>query len=374
MSKQEKRSQQALFEPVRIGDLELSNRIAMAPLTRSRATEGNVPGPLTEEYYAQRASAGLIVAEATQISQAAQGYTSTPGIHSPEQIAGWRRVTDAVHANGGRIVLQLWHTGRISHEAFQPDGRAPGAPSPVRAQGVQTFIIGQGKVPTAIPRELTLDEIAAVVDDYRKAARNAIEAGFDGVEIHGANGYLIDQFMRDGSNLRTDEYGGSIENRTRFMFEVAQAVSNEIGAGRTGIRISPVSPSNGSLESNPQPLFERAVERLNTLGLAFLHVVEGATGGPRDIAPFDYAALRERFDGAWIGNNGYDREMAIEAVASGRVDMVAFGRAYIFNPDLVRRLKEDAPLNEKFDDVSLYGGGSAHGYTDYPTLDEVTAQ
>src|SRR5690606_23536820 len=204
----------------------------------------------------------------------------------------------------------------------------------------------------------TVEGIAAIVDDYRKAARNAIEAGFDGVEIHGANGYLIDQFLRDGSNLRTDEYGGSIENRTRFMFEVAQAVANEIGAGRTGIRISPVSPANGSKESNPQPLFERAVERLNTLGLAFLHVVEGATGGPRDIAPFDFAALRERFDGAWIGNNGYDRDMAIEAVASGTVDMVAFGRAYIFNPDLVRRLKENAPLNEKFDDVSLYGGGS----------------
>src|SRR5690606_35127083 len=280
MSKQEKRSPQALFEPVRIGELELANRIAMAPLTRSRAIEGNVPGPLTAEYYAQRATAGLIVAEATQVSAAAQGYTSTPGIHTPEQIAGWRNVTDAVHAKGGRIVLQLWHTGRISHEAFQPDGRAPGAPSPVRAEGVQTFIIGKGRVPTAVPRELTLEEIRDTIDEFRKAARNAIEAGFDGVEIHGANGYLIDQFMRDSSNLRTDEYGGSIENRTRFMFEVAQAVSQEIGAGRTGIRISPVSPANGSRESNPQPLFERAVERLNTLGLAFLHVVEGATGGP----------------------------------------------------------------------------------------------
>ncbi len=373
MSKQEKRSPLALFEPVRIGDITLANRIAMAPLTRSRAQEGNVPGPLTAEYYAQRAGAGLIVAEATQVSQAGQGYTSTPGIHTLEQIAGWRKVTEAVHAKGGRIVLQLWHTGRISHEAFQPDGRAPGAPSAIRAEGVKTFILGQGPVPTAIPRALLLEEIPGIINDFRQAARNAIEAGFDGVEIHGANGYLIDQFMRDGSNLRTDEYGGSIENRTRLMFEIAQAVSKEIGPGRTGIRISPVSPSNGSSESNPQPLFERAVERLNTLGLAFLHVIEGATGGPRDIAPFDFAALRSRFDGAWIGNNGYDRDMAINAVADGTVDLVAFGRPFIFNPDLARRLKENAPLNEKFEDVSLYGGGGAHGYVDYPTLDEVAA-
>lgn len=373
MTQQEKRSPQALFEPVRLGELELQNRIVMAPLTRSRAQEGNVPGPLTAEYYAQRASAGLIVAEATQISAAAQGYTSTPGIHTPEQIAGWREVTDAVHAKGGRIFLQLWHTGRISHEAFQPDGRAPGAPSEVRAEGVKTFILGQGPVPTAIPRSLTLDEIRGIVDDFRQAARNAVEAGFDGVEIHGANGYLIDQFLRDSSNLRTDEYGGSIENRTRFMFEVAQAVVQEIGSHRTGIRISPVSPANGSSESNPQPLFERAVERLNSLNLVFLHVIEGATGGPRDYAPFDYAALRSRFDGAWIGNNQYDRDMAMQAVADGTVDLVAFGRAFIFNPDLPRRLQENAPLNEKFEDVSLYGGGGAHGYTDYPTLDEVAA-
>jgi len=364
------RSPEALFEPTRVGELELANRIVMAPLTRSRAMQGNVPGPLTAEYYAQRASAGLIVAEATQVSAAAQGYANTPGVHTAEQVAGWRRVTDAVHARGGRIALQIWHTGRISHKVFQPDGRAPGAPSAVQANNVKTFIEGRGPVPTAVPRALALHEIPGIVEDFRQSARRAIEAGFDAVEIHGANGYLIDQFLRDESNRRTDEYGGSIENRTRLMFEIAQAVAGEIGAGRTGIRISPVSPANGAHDSNPQPLFEHAVERLNGLGLAYLHVIEGATGGPRDIAPFDFAALRRRFDGAWIGNNGYTRELALQAVAAGTVDLVAFGRPYIFNPDLVRRLREDAPLNQKFEDVALYGGGGAHGYTDYPTLDE----
>ena len=358
-----------LFSPARFGDLALANRVVMAPLTRNRAGAGLVPSPLAAEYYAQRAGAGLIITEATQVSRGAQGYLDTPGIYTPDQVTGWRAVADAVHAKGGRIVVQLWHVGRISHSSLLPEGVQPVAPSAIRANA-KTFT-ADGFVDVSEPRALALEEIPGVVDEFRTAARNAIDAGFDGVEIHGANGYLIDQFLRDGANHREDAYGGSIENRTRFLFEVVKAVADEIGAGRVGVRLSPVTPAGDLRDSDPQPLFERAVERLDTLGIAYIHVIEGATGGDRNVAPFDYPALRRRFSGAWIVNNGYDRAMALDAVASQQADAVAFGVPYLANPDLVVRLEQDAPLNTP-DSDTFYGGG-AKGYTDYPTLETATS-
>ncbi|HEY0271121.1 MAG TPA: alkene reductase [Sphingomonas sp.] len=359
----------SLFEPVEAGALELANRIVMAPLTRNRAGPGLVPSPLAAEYYAQRATAGLIIAEATQVSPQAQGYSDTPGCYSPEQVAGWRIVTDAVHAMGGRIVVQLWHTGRISHTSFQKDGAAPVGPSALRADA-KTYIAGQGFIDVSAPRALRLDEIPGIIEDFRHASACAIEAGFDGVELHGAHGYLLDAFLRDGTNQRTDAYGGSIENRARLILEVAAAVAREIGADRMGVRLSPVSPAGDSRDSAPQPLFEHVVAGLNLLHPAYLHVVEGATGGARDYAPFDYDALRERFDGIWMVNNGYDLAMARDAVTGGRADLVSFGRAFIANPDLVRRFREGAPLNALMEPSTLYGGG-AHGYVDYPVLEDV---
>lgn len=359
--------ERTLYSPFNLGPITLANRMVMAPLTRNRAEPGNVPGPMTIEYYAQRASVGLIIAEATQVSAQAQGYIATPGLHTPEQIAGWKKVTDEVHARGGKIFVQLWHTGRMSHTAFQPGEKAPVAPSAVRANA-KTYIPGAGYVDTSEPRALALEEIAGIVDDFRTAARHAIEAGFDGVEIHGAHGYLIDAFLRDGSNKRTDAYGGSIENRARFLVEVMTAVVGEIGADRTGIRLSPVSPVNDSSESQPQPLFEHVVRELEKLHPVYIHVVEGFTGGPRDNAPFDYAALRQLYSGVWMVNNGYDKAMAEAAVAGGRADLVSFGRLMITNPDLPRRFQENAPLNELFKDAPLYGGVGPHGYIDYPAL------
>ncbi|MBD7921629.1 alkene reductase [Xanthomonas bonasiae] len=355
-----------LFAPLRLGAIELANRIVMAPLTRNRAEgEGRIPSPLAPEYYGQRAGAGLIVAEATQISPMGQGYMDTPGIYSEAQVAAWKQVTAEVHRRGGRIVLQLWHVGRISHVSLLPDGAAPVAPSALRANA-KTYT-AEGFSDVSAPRALRLDEIPGLLEDFRHAARNAIAAGFDGVEVHAANGYLIDQFLRDGSNHRDDAYGGSIENRTRLLFEVVQAVAQEIGAERTGVRLSPVTPANDAHDSDPQPLFERAVERLDPLGLAFLHVIEGATGGPRDNIAFDYAALRAKFRGPWLVNNGYDKALAERVLGAGAADAVAFGRPFIANPDLVERLRRDAPLNP-LDADTLYGGG-AKGYTDYPTLD-----
>ena len=356
-----------LFEPYDLGDIRLSNRIVMAPLTRSRAANGLVPGPHAPEYYSQRASAGLIITEATQISAQAQGYQDTPGLYTPAQIAGWRSVTDAVHEAGGKIFVQLWHVGRVSHVDLQPDHAAPVAPSAIAAE-TKTFV-NNSFVPVSEPRALELDEIPGIITDFRNAAADAIAAGFDGVEIHGANGYLLDQFARDGSNHRTDAYGGSIENRARLMIEVATAVADEVGAGRTGIRISPVSPANGVSDSNPQPLFNHIVEQLDALNLAYLHVVEGATDGPRDAAPFDFDALRQRFRNTYLANNGYDLDLATSAVAAGKADLVAFGRPFIANPDLVARLKTGAPLAQA-DQATFYGGGVA-GYTDYPTLEKV---
>ncbi|HEU4459456.1 MAG TPA: alkene reductase [Methylibium sp.] len=359
----------SLFDPVRLGELQLANRIAMAPLTRNRAAPGRVPSPLAATYYAQRASAGLIVTEATQISPLGQGYLDTPGIYSAEQVEGWKAVTRAVHEAGGRIVVQLWHVGRISHVSLLPEGEVPVAPSAIRAN-TKTFT-ANGFEDVSEPRALRLDELPGIVADYRRAAANAIEAGFDGVEVHAANGYLLDQFLRSGSNHRTDAYGGSIENRARLLVEVMQAVTAEIGAGRTGIRLSPVTPANDVSDADPQPLFEHVAERLGGLGLAFVHVIEGATGGPRDVPAregeaFDYAALRRLAKAPWIVNNGYDGALAERTVATGEADVVAFGRPFISNPDLVERLRRELPLAPS--DRATYYGGGARGYTDYPAL------
>ena len=358
-----------LFDPIRLGDIDVATRIVMAPLTRNRASAGQVPNALMAQYYAQRANpatgAGLIVSEATQISPEGQGYLDTPGLFNSAQVAGWRRVTDAVHAEGGRIVVQLWHVGRISHVSLQPGGQAPVSSTATPAK-TKTFI-AEGFADVSAPRALRTDEIAGVVQQYRVAAELAIEAGFDGVEVHAANGYLIEQFLRDSINDRTDAYGGSIENRARFLVEVMQAVTGAIGGGRTGLRLSPVTPANDAgLDSHTQQLFEHVGRQLAPLQLAFVHVVEGATGGPRDVAPFDYAALRAAFGAPWMVNNGYSRQMALDTVAGGSADLVAFGRPFISNPDLGRRLREDAPLNE-LRAALLYGGG-AEGYTDYPAL------
>ncbi len=366
-----------LFDPIRFGDIELNNRIVMAPLTRDRAGPHQVPTDMMVTYYTQRASAGLIVTEATQISPEGQGYLDTPGIYSPEQVAAWRKVTDAVHAKGGKIVIQLWHVGRISHVSLQPNGQPPVSSTAKPANG-KTFTAA-GFEDVSAPRALRLDEMPRVVADYRHAAKCAIEAGFDGVEIHAANGYLIEQFLRDSVNDRTDAYGGSIENRARLLLEVMAAVVAEIGAGRTGLRLSPVTPANDiGQDSDSQALFNHVVEQLGAHKLAFLHVVEGATGGPREVAgaPFDYAAIRSRFkhgneQGAWMVNNGYDRQMALDAVASGQADLVAFGKPFISNPDLVLRLREDKPL-APLDQKTLYGGG-AEGYIDYPALSQSEA-
>ena len=363
----------SLFDPIQVGALSLSNRIAMAPLTRNRSP-GAVPNDLNVTYYEQRATAGLLISEGTPISQQGQGYAQVPGLYLPESIEGWKRVTSAVHHAGGKIAVQLWHVGRVSHTSLQPNGGQPVAPSAIRAKS-KTFIInddGTGAfADTSEPRALAIEEIPGILEDYRRAARAAIDAGFDAVEIHAANGYLIDQFLRSSANARTDAYGGSIENRIRFAVEVVDTIVKEIGAGRTGIRISPVTPANDISDPDPQPLFNLLVERLAAYDLAFIHVIEGATGGPRDNLPFDWAGLKAAYNAAggkaaWMVNNGYDREMAIEAVASGRADIVSFGKPFISNPDLVRRLKENAPLNEA-DRATFYGGG-AEGYTNYPKM------
>ncbi|QRM56246.1 alkene reductase [Sinorhizobium sp. BG8] len=367
-----------LFDPIKIGDIELANRIVMAPLTRNRSPKA-VPNTLNATYYEQRATAGLLITEATAITHQGQGYADVPGLYTPEALDGWKKVTDAVHGAGGKIVVQMWHVGRISHTSLQPNGGKPVAPSALVAKS-KTYLVnedGTGSfAETSEPRALEIGELPGIVEDYRKAARAAIDAGFDGVEIHAANGYLIDQFLRSGSNKRTDAYGGSIENRARFLFEVVDAITAEIGAGRTAIRISPVTPANDVSDPNPQPLFTYVVEKLAGYDLAYIHIIEGATGGPRDHQqgdkPFDYAALRTAYEAkgghaAWMVNNGYDRQMALDAVAEGQADLVAFGKPFIANPDLVRRLKEGTALNTP-DQKTFYGGGAV-GYTDYPALE-----
>ena len=359
-----------LFDPLQLGDIALANRVVMAPLTRDRADRpGRTPRPLNVEYYAQRADpatgAGLIISEGTQVDALGQGYLDTPGVYSPGQLAGWKLVTDAVHAKGGKIVAQIWHVGRISHTSLLPAGEVP-VSSTARQANTKTYTEA-GFDPVSAPRALTTAEVAGVVGQFRHAARVAIDAGFDGVEVHGANGYLVEQFLRDSANDRTDQYGGSIENRARFLIELMTAVCEEIGPGRVGLRLSPVTPANDiGQDSDPTALFSHVVTELSKLKFAFIEVVEGSTGGPRDFAPFDFDALRKLWSGAWIVNNGYTREMAFEAVASGKADAVSFGKHFISNPDLGRRLREDreiTPLNPK----TMYGGGP-EGYTDYPAL------
>ena len=364
----------SLFDPVQAGDLQLANRVVMAPLTRNRSPNA-VPPPMVATYYAQRASAGLLISEATAITQQGQGYSDVPGLYGTEQLDGWKRVTTAVHAAGGKIVVQLWHVGRVSHTSLQPDHGAPVAPSAIAAK-TKTVLIKDGKpefVDTSTPRALRADELPGIVHSYEVAARNAVDtAGFDGVEIHGANGYLLDQFLRSNANHREDDYGGSIENRARLLLEVTRAITGAIGGGKTGIRLSPVTPANDAFDADPQPLFDHVVRQLATLNLAYIHIIEGATGGPREVdgSPFDYAALKAAYreaggKGAWMVNNGLDKALAEEALANG-ADLVAFGRPYIANPDMVERLKVGGPFNPG-DKATWYGGGT-EGYTDYPTL------
>ena len=363
-----------LFSPLTTGDLQLANRIVMAPLTRNRAPDA-IPTPLMAEYYSQRASAGLLVTEATAVTQQGQGYSDVPGLYGTEQLDGWKHVVDSVHAADGKIVVQLWHVGRVSHTELQPGGARPVAPSAITAK-TKTVLIKDGVptfVPTSAPRALLEEELPDIVHTFQAAARNAVETvGFDGVEIHGANGYLLDQFLKDGSNHRTDDYGGNIENRARLLLEVVRAVTSAVGGGRTGIRLSPVTTANDAYDSAPQPLFEYVLAQLASLHLAYVHIIEGATGGPRVLPdrPFDYIALKAAYTraggkGAWMVNNGLDKALAIEALNNG-ADLVAFGRPYIANPDLVARLRQSGPYNEG--DRSTYYGGGALGYTDYKTL------
>ncbi|WP_372408705.1 alkene reductase [Streptomyces luteireticuli] len=350
------------FDQITVGGNQLANRIVMAPMTRSRAADGGLVTELTAEYYAQRASAGLIVTEGVQPSVVGQGYPFTPGLHSAEQVVAWRKVTDAVHAEGGRIFAQLMHTGRIGHPVLLPDGLVPVAPSPVAAEG-QVFT-AEGPKDYIAPREMTEDEIRQTVADFASAARNAVEAGFDGVELHGANGYLIQQFLATNTNLRTDGWGGSIEGRIRFAVEVAEAVAAEIGAERTGIRLSPGGTINGIHETDTRPTYEALVARIAPLGLAYLHIMEP---GDRELT----VALRKLFEGPFIlnpfteGRPTGPEDLAL--VEDGTADLVSFGGLFLANPDLPRRLAAGGPFNTP--DRSTYYGGDAKGYTDYPTLE-----
>ena len=354
-----------LFSPVQIGAITMANRIVMAPVTRSRYEEDGVPGELHATYYAQRATAGLIVAEATNISAQGRGYAATPGIWSEAQVAGWRTVTDAVHAAGGKIVCQLWHVGRFSSVELQPNGEAPVAPSAIQAEG-NTYT-ANGFVPVSMPRALETDEIPGIIEQYKHAAENARRAGFDGVEVHSANSYILDQFLRDSTNQRTDPYGGSIENRARLTLEVTQAIVDIWGNDRVGIRLSPVTPDAGNTppDSNVMALHGYLIQQLNRFDLAYLHFVEGATATSREVPEgVDMDALSAQFNGPFIGNNNYDLDMAIERRAQGKIDAVAFGRLFISNPDLVARLRHGAELTIAPRE-SYYGGG-AKGYTDWP--------
>lgn len=354
----------SLFDPIQLGAIHAANRVWMSPLTRGRSTRGHVPTPVMVDYYRQRASAGLIITEATNISRQGRGYAYTPGIYTPDHVTAWKAVTDAVHQAGGHIVLQLWHVGRISHTSLQEGGAAPVAPSALQAGG-ETYVEG-GFAQPSLPRALETEEIAGIIADYRRAAENAKAAGFDGVEVHSANNYLLEQFIRDSTNHRTDRYGGSVENRTRLTVEVAQAVAQVWGPERVGLRLSPITQAAGNtpLDSDPNGTYGFLAERLGELNLAYLHCVEGQTRGPNGAQHFDFQALRRKFGGAYIANNSYDRDLAARAIAEGRADMVAFGRPFIANPDLVHRLKTGAPLAQAPQEA-FYGGG-AKGYIDWP--------
>jgi len=356
-----------LFTSYELGPYELENRISMAPMTRNRAGKGNSPQPMNAHYYAQRAGAGLIITEAAQVSPQGLGYPDMPGIYSPEQIAGWRMVTDLVHSRGGLIFLQLFHCGRISHPSLQPEGAQPVAPSAIKPEGeAMTY---EGPSPFVTPQALEIEEISGIVDQFRQGAENALAANFDGVEIHGANGYLLDQFLRDGTNQRTDQYGGTIENRARFLFEVTKEVVNVLGQGRVGVRISPGNPFNDIYDSNSEAIFSHVAEGLNRFPLAYLHVVEMDLANPADFCgalnPIT-KKLRRIYIGTYMTNGGYDRDGAERVLEAGGADLVSFGRLFLANPDLPERFKKNGPLNEP--DLATFYGGDETGYTDYPSL------
>ncbi|MEO0392339.1 MAG: alkene reductase [Pseudomonadota bacterium] len=361
---------QALFEPFQLGSISLKNRVLMAPLTRNRAQPDGTPWQVAADYYAQRAGAGLIFTEATQIAPMGKGYVNTPGIHNDDQVAAWREITKAVHNAGGKIAVQLWHVGRISHRSLLPDEAQPLAPSAIRANS-QTFT-DDGMVDVSEPRAMTEDDIKQVIGQYRRAAENAKAAGFDAVEVHAANGYLLDQFLRDGSNQRDDAYGGSAENRTRLLREVVEAVIDVYGADKVGVRLSPTGGFNDMHDSNPTDTFVTAVKALNKYGLAFLHMVETFPG--EDSSDADRAvlkAVRSAWTGAYIANGGFGAEDGAQAVALGHADAIAYGRPFIANPDLPRRIRQGASWNDP-DDSTFYGGDEK-GYTDYPTLEQQKA-
>lgn len=355
-----------LFTPVKVGVIECKNRVFMAPLTRCRALpENDAPHALNVEYYAQRASAGLIVSEATQVQPQGKGYLRTPGVYSPAQEAGWREVIQGVHAAGGRIIAQLWHVGAISHPDFQPDGALPVAPSAINPGG--TVYTDHGKRDRVTPRALRTDEIPGIVAAYRHSSELCKRAGFDGVEIHGANGYLLEEFTRDSSNHRTDAYGGPIAHRIRLTLEVVDAAISVFGRDRVGIRLSPVSNANGSLQdSNPQATYGALVAALDERRIAFIHFIEGLTGGERKLDGFDFVAARRAFRGTYIANNRYTGEMAADAIRNNRADAVAFGVPFLANPDLPERLSRGAALNTP--NTKTYYGPGPVGYTDYPAL------
>ena len=352
-----------LFSPAQLGAISLKNRLVMAPLTRSRAPKENgVPQPMNVTYYQQRASAGLIVTEATPISAMGHGYPFLPGIYTDEQVAGWKKVVAAVHAKGGKMVLQLWHVGRISHPSLLPNHVLPVAPSAIKPAGqLYTY---EGMVDFVEPRALETSELPVIVHDYVHATQCALAAGFDGVEIHSANGYLLDQFLRDSTNKRTDNYGGSFENRARLLMEVTKAVVAVAGSDKVGIRLSPVNPFNDISDSDPQALFNYVVAELNQFNLAYLHVIEGDVGGKAQA--LDFVALRKLFKNAYMANLGYDKARGNAAIASGHADVIAYGVPFIANPDLLERFRIDAPLNEA--DANTFYGGTEKGYIDYPFL------
>jgi N-ethylmaleimide reductase len=353
-----------LFSQYELGNINLSNRMVMAPMTRCRAVEGNIPNPLSITYYVQRSNAGLIITGGSQVSPQGVGYNRTPGIYSPEQVAGWRKVTDAVHKSGGKIFLQLWHVGRVSHPDFL-SGELPVAPSALPVEGEIHTPSGKKKI--EIPRALDLDEIPSIINQFRRGAFNAKAAGFDGVEIHGANGYLLDQFLRDGSNRRRDQYGGSLQNRARLPLEVTKAVIEAFGADRVGYRISPHFQRYSMSDSNPHETFSYLSKQLNNLKLGYIHMIE-RVGGPMLVAPEERfaSAIRKIFKGTFILNGGYDAEKGNDAIRKGETDLIAYGTLFLANPDLPERFKKNAPLNAP--DKKTFYVGEERGYIDYPAL------
>ena len=364
----EKTTQQ-LLTPFTLGPNQLRNRVVMAPLTRMRTLPGNVVGPLNATYYGQRASMGLIISEATQVSPEGIGYPGTPGIYSSEQVAGWKLITKTVHEKGGKIFLQLWHVGRVSHPSLQKDNALPLAPSAISMQSPVFTNTGELADPVT-PRALEIEEIQKIIEQYRTGARNALEAGFDGVEVHSANGYLLDQFLQDGTNQRTDNYGGSFENRTRLLLHVVEAVTEVFGADSVGVRLSPHGTFNDMSDSNSDELFAFVAKSLNQFGLAYLHLVEPRAAGGNEVSDYQgediTGVLRKLFNGTMISAGGYDRESGNQAIESGITDLVAYGRQAIANPDLPERFAKKAELNP-YDRATFYGG-DGRGYIDYPTL------